>query len=145
MVLINYSYVNRSTVSRSKAVTSSKLLQNFTVVCLNDWPVSILLLFHDKLLVSSRGLSQLFIYSREDRHLLSITTSDNDNLCDAKWTPRDNIVYTTCDSNKVMVISESGKVIITPIQMKSPRCLNASNNNCHQRRRLGNWHVLVNR
>ena len=107
-------------------MTPSQLLQNFTVDQLKDRCVNILSVFNDKLLVSRDGLSQLFIYSREGRHLSTITINDNDKLCDATWTPRGNIVYTTF-SNTVVVMSESGKVITTHIQMISPQCLSVSN------------------
>ena len=108
-------------------MTSSQLLQNFTVDQLEDYCVNILSVFNDKLLVSCSYLSQLFIYSREGRHLSTITTNNNDRLYDATWTPRGNIVYTTFDSNKVVVMSESGKVITTHSLMTSPRCLSVSN------------------
>ena len=109
-------------------MTSSQLLQNFTVDQLEDWNfanVNILSVFNDKLLVSGEYHSQLFIYSREGRRLSTITTNNNDLLCDATWTPRGNIVYTTY-SNKVVVMSESGKVVTTHTQMTDPRCLSVS-------------------
>ena len=118
-------------------MTSSQLLQNFTFDQLKGWytdsysGVTILSVFNDKLLVSYGGsllgLSQLFIYSREGRHLSTITIHNNDKLCDATWTPRGNIVYTTLYSNKVVVMSKSGKVITTHTQMTEPRCLSVSN------------------
>ena len=86
-------------------------------------------MFNDKLLVSCSFLSQLFIYSREGRHLSTITINKNDLLWDATWTPRGKIVYTTCNihgSNKVVVISESGKVITTHTQMTRPQYLSVS-------------------
>ena len=88
---------------------SSQLLLNFTVSQLESQCVDILSVFNDKLLVGSEGHSQLFIYSREGRHLLTIAINDNDWLLDATWTPRGNIVYTTY-GDKVVVISESGEV-----------------------------------
>ena len=109
-------------------MTSSQLLQNFTIDQLKDYWVNILSVFNDKLLVSySYYLFQLFICSRKGRHLSTITTNDNDRLFDATWTPRGNIVYTTCYSNKVVVMSESGKVITTHNQMTKPRRLTTSN------------------
>ena len=119
-------------------MTSSQLLQNFTVDQLKGWYVNILSVFNDKLLVSRWSLPQLFIYSRlpqlfiysrEGRHLSTITINNKDKLYDATWTPRGNIVYTTFDSNKVVVMSESGKVITTHTQMTSPRCLSVSSDN----------------
>ena len=110
-------------------MTSSQLLQNFTVDQLKNSGVNILSVFNDKLLVSRELLSQLFIYSREGRHLSTITTNNNDRLWDATWTPRGNIVYTTWDSNKVVVMSESGKVITTHKKMTSPSRLSVSSDN----------------
>ena len=108
-------------------MTSSQLLKNFTVDQLKGLSVNILSVFNDKLLVSCGvDLSQLFIYSREGRHLSTITTNDNDELWDATWTPRGNIVYTTFSSNRVVVMSESGKVITTHTQMTDPRYLSVS-------------------
>ena len=86
-------------------------------------------MFNDKLLVSCDFFSQLFIYSREGRHLSTITTNNNDKLYDATWTPRGNIVYTTQLSNKVVMMSESGKVITTHTQMTEPRYLSVSYDN----------------
>ena len=107
---------------------SSQLLQNFTVDQLKNYNVvCILSVFNDKLLVSCFNLSQLFIYSREGRHLSTITTNNNDELLDATWTPRGNIVCTTNRSHKVVVMSESGKVITTHTQMTDPRHLSVSN------------------
>ena len=83
-------------------------------------------MFNDKLLVSSYLLSQLFIYSRKGRHLSTITTNNNEKLRDATWTPRGNIVYTTWNSNEVVVMSESGKDITTHTQMTGPRYLSVS-------------------
>ena len=108
---------------------SSQLLQNIAVDQLEGWySVNILSVFNDKLLVSCGVLSQLFIYSREGRHLSTITTNNNDTLWDATWTPRGNIVYTTFNY-KVVVMSESGKVITTYTQMTVPRCLSVSSDN----------------
>ena len=93
---------------------------------MKDWRVDILSLFKDKLLVSSSYLSQLIICSREGHHRLTIATNDNDKLRDATWTPQGNIVYTTY-SNKVVVISESGKINSTHTHMKVPWHLSVSN------------------
>ena len=106
---------------------SSQLLKNFTVKKLKKFRVNILSVFNDKLLVSCWSFSQLFIYSREGHHLSAITINDNDKLWDATWTPRGYIVYTTYNSNKVIVMSESCKVITTHTQMTDPRCLSVSN------------------
>ena len=109
-------------------MTSSQLSLNFTIDKLKSWHVNILSVFKDKLLVSRYDVSQLFIYSCEGRHLSTITINDNDKLYDATWTPRGNIMYTTYN-NKVVVISESRKVITTHTQMTAPRYLNVSNDN----------------
>ena len=120
-------------------MTSSQLLQNFTFDQLKgDW-VSVLSVFNGKLVVSRVGLSQLFFYSREGRYLSTITTNDNDKLFDATWTPRGKIVYTTY-SNKVVVMSESGKVLTTHTQMTSPRYLSVSNDDLIY---LADWKIGV--
>ena len=108
-------------------MTSSQLLLNFTADQLMGWrSANILSVFNEKLLVSSYRLSQFFIYSEEGSHLSTITINDNDKLRDATWTSRGNIVYTTY-SNKVVVMSESGKVITTHTQITEPRYLSVSN------------------
>ena len=107
-------------------MTSSQLLQNFTVDQLKGSYVEILSVFNDKLLVSRRYLSQLFIYSRKGHHLSTITINDNDELYDATWTPRGNIVYTTYRNKEVVVMSESGEVITTHKKMTEPQRLSVS-------------------
>ena len=105
---------------------SSQLLLNFIVGQLKSKSVNTLSVFNDKLLITCYPLSQLFIYSREGRHLSTISINDDDKLYDAIWTPRGNIVYTTCDSKKVVVMSEFGKVIATHTQMIGPRYFSVS-------------------
>ena len=116
-------------------MTSSKLLFNFTAAKLKSRPssynmipsVEILSVFNSKILVSRIDFSQLFIYSREGRHVSTITTEANERLWDASWTPRGNVVYAT-RSNTVAVMSASGKVInTTQMQIKAPRYFSISN------------------
>ena len=107
-------------------MTTSPLLFNFAIDQLKDLNINILSVFNDKLLISREYLSQLFIYNREGRHLSTITINDSDQLHDATWTPRGNIVYATWSSNKVVVMSESGKVISTHTQMAGPGYLSVS-------------------
>ena len=107
-------------------MTSSQLLQNFTVKKLKQETVNTLSAFKDKLLISRVSLSQLFIYNREGRHLSTITINNSDKLRDATWTPRGNIIYTTCDSYEMVVMSESGKIITTHTEMTSPGYLSVS-------------------
>ena len=85
-------------------------------------------LFNDKLLVSCHSLSNLFIYSREGLNLSTITINEDENLLDATWTPRGKIVYSTYNTSKVVVVAESGQVIIIHTQMAGPRCFSVSNN-----------------
>ena len=108
---------------------SHKLNHSFVVDQLKDNYISILSVFNDKLLVSCDTFSQLFIYSREGRHLSTITTNGNDNLFDATWTPNGNIVYTSYWNHKVVTMSESGKVIATNNRMKRPQHLSVSKDN----------------
>ena len=114
-------------MSRTQSVTSSQLLLNFTVNHLKRYDVNILSVFNDKLLVGCDGLSELYVYSCEGCHLSIITINDNDMLRDAAWTPNGNIVYTAWNSKKVVLISESGKVITTYTKMIDPWNFNVSN------------------
>ena len=94
------------------------------------WTVDILSVFNDKILVGRSCLSQLFIYSREGRHLSTITICDND-ICvmkEAIWTPRGSIAYTVSNyDNSVVVISESCKIIAKCTQIKFAKSLSVSN------------------
>ena len=67
---------------------------------------------NDKLLIGGSPSPQFFIYSLKGRHLLTVTTLNNETPLDATWTPLGNIAYTTTHG-KVVVMSESGKVIST--------------------------------
>ena len=69
--------------------------------------------------------SKLYIYSQEGRYLSTVTLDTNDELIDAMWTPRGNILFTT-NSGKVAVISEFSKVMACT-SMPSPRRLRVSN------------------
>ena len=120
--------MNRSKISRSQSIPSSQLSFTFIVDQTKIRTANILSFFNDKVLVSQANLTELFIYSREGRHLSTITINDNEKLFDVTWTPRGNILYTTdFPSNKVVVMSESGKVITTHTQMTDPRYLSVSN------------------
>ena len=84
--------------------------------------VDILAVFNDKLLVSSKGLSQLYIYNRD--HLTTITIRDT--LYDATWTPQGNIMYTSVHSDVIVVMSESGEGIFKHTKIPTPRYLSVS-------------------
>ena len=89
-------------------------------------------MLHDKLLVGrgSDGIKSqlLFVFSSEGKKLSTITSENNEPLMDATWTPRGNIVYTTW-WEKVVVISESGNVIINHSHFIEPLCLSVSADN----------------
>ena len=72
-------------------------------------------------------ISQLFIYSCEGHYLSTIRI--NGNPFDATWTPRGNIVYTTCNSiqiGSVVVMSKTGTVIEAHYPSKKPLYLSVS-------------------
>ena len=83
--------------------------------------VNIMSVFKEKLLVSCRWSSKLFVYSIEGCYLLNMTTIDNDQLLDATWTPRGNIIYTTEHNIRVVILSEFGEVILTQAQSLEPQ------------------------
>ena len=68
----------------------------------------------------------MFTYSREGRFLATIKI--NEMLIDATWTPNGHIVYTSKISSKVVVMSESGK-IINSTQMNTPQFISVSYDN----------------
>ena len=133
---------------RCQSVTSSQLLQNFTVNQLKGECVSILSVYNHTMtsywsvVVLVFSLSCLFtVVKVVISQLAHITTNDNDKLFDATWTPHGNIVYTTYNSNKVVVVmSESGKFITTHTQMTDPRYLSVSSDNIIY---LADWKTSV--
>ena len=75
-----------------------------------DFSINILSLFEDKLLISQRYSSELFIYHQEGYHLSTIQVKGLIIfLSDAIWTPYGNILYAMLDN--VVLISEKGKSI----------------------------------
>ena len=118
------------TTSSSQRTKSLQPMFNFTVKEMNSW-VEILSVFNDKLMISNKGLSNLFIYvihNQEYTFGSTIKIPDNDQLSSAEWTPRGNIVYTTSNSKKVVVMEASGKIKSSK-QMADPRCLSVSHDN----------------
>ena len=98
-------------MSKLKSQTATTLLASFTVEGLNGARANILSLYNNTLLVSCYMSKEMFVYDQEGHHLLTIGTRDNDLLCDAKWTSRCNIVYTTVMDKKVVVMSVSGALV----------------------------------
>ena len=84
-------------------------------------------MFKDKLIITNTWFANLLIYSCEGRYLSTITIDRDDTPWDAVWTFDGNIVLTTWVSNKVVLMSESGKVITTNTQMTRPLYLSVSN------------------
>ena len=91
--------------------------------------IKILSLFQDKLLVGCGDDKyeslQLLIVSSEGHTLSTIKTDNDGALLDATWTPQGNIVYTTW-SKKVIVVTESGNIIIKHTHFIAPLCLSVS-------------------
>ena len=108
--------------------SSSGFLFNFTVEEIKGSYFFILSEYNGKLLVSCpyHCDTKLFVINREGRNLVTITTNET-SLYDATWTPRAKIVYTTVYSKKVVVISETGQVIVSHSQMADPRHFSVSN------------------
>ena len=120
-------------------MTSAQYLFNFTNdrLSLDHQAVSILSVFKDKLLIGCFKCHQLFVHSSEGGHLLTITTHENEELGDADWTPRGNIVYTTLRSSNIVVTSHNGTVlhITAHNQLTSPRIFNVFNDTIY----LADW------
>ena len=123
-------FLCRTAVPTPQFVLSCKPLFNFTVKKLKGKHAALLSVLNGQLLVSYHRLSELFIFSRQGRYLSTATTKYGDKLCDAAWTPCGNIVYTTINSNNVVIISASGK-FITQTLMKTPWFISVSLNDIY--------------
>ena len=79
----------------------------------------ILSVLKDKLLLTnSTGFNQLFIYNLEGHHLSTITIRENYTLYAATWTYRGNLIYTTVNIGRVVLMSStSGKTFTTRVQL----------------------------
>lgn len=64
-----------------------------------------------QLLVGSYEDRQVHVYSAEGSHVISINLLDDDTLEDAVWSPRGDIVYTACNNEHVVVLTQRGNVI----------------------------------
>ncbi len=84
--------------------------------------------FNDKLLIANSWFTKLLIYSYDGRHLSTITINESETLYDAAWTPFGNIVVTTWTNHKVVLISDTGKIITAHTQMTQPSSISVSNN-----------------
>ena len=91
-------------------VKSAKHKSNFTLNTTNDSAVAILSVSSEgQLLVGQVDGGQLHVYSADCCHVTSIKLPDN--VYDAVWTRRGNIVYSEWRSTKVVTMSQSGDVI----------------------------------
>ena len=69
---------------------------------------------------------ELFEYNKHGYHMQAIPT--NEKMVDVTGTPKGNIVYTTDDGGKIVVMSYSA-VIIGQTILHRPMCLSVSNDN----------------
>ena len=125
---------SNSNVPYSRLQCSSFPITMFRIPDHNS-KVEVLSAFNGKILACSRYPSQFIIYSQTGDQLSTIAANDISQLCDAIWTPRGNILYTTY-CNKVTVISENGQVIAQN-KMQSPMCLSVFNGNIY----LADWNI----
>lgn len=119
-------------------MTSSPLVLSFAIDKLSAGCISALSVFDGKLLASFTGFTQLVITSQEGSQISSITTNRNEELYDASWTPGGKIVYTTINTKKVVLTSESG-LIIALSQMSDPRYFSISDDVMY----LSDWQAGV--
>ena len=114
--------------ARSQVVTSSQLLFNFTFSRKN---LNILSVLNNKILVGFAGdITHLLVITESlDRSFIQI--NEDERPLDAIWTPHGNIACATINnadlSVKVVVMSESGKVIVTHNEMKNAGHFSVSN------------------
>ena len=117
---------NRFLASRSRSAHQPDLLHEFTIPPLKGSPVIILSVFNNKLLVSYLSAKALWIINSKRGNLTKVTTLGNDKLCDAKWTPRGNIVYTT-EKFQIVVMSKLNRRNATNTQFSCVKFISNSN------------------
>ena len=86
--------------------------------------VCIVSVHNNKLIITHEGSTHLYVLDVTGNLLSTLFVADR--LFDVTWTPRGDMVYSTCDSHQVVTISEAGDVIGL-MQMKDPRCFSVSN------------------
>ena len=105
------SQFHASTVLQSKSVVLS--LKSFSIKQLNGPMinrVNILSALDNKLLVSYLQMQQLLIYNSNGSYLSEVAIEESD-LHDAVWTPDGKILYATYPSSKLVIITETNKLV----------------------------------
>ena len=109
-------------------MVSAKHLYEFIIhQPLGDKP-DIISIFNGKLLISQRFISYVLIYRQNGSHLLTHSTSKNEWLMDATWTPQGYILYVIANNNNVVRMDENGKAKRSSI-LGYPTSLTVSDDN----------------
>ena len=117
----------RPKLSGLRNVTASEHLLDIVISQMESRDVEILSAHNNKLLAGSAAVSQLFIFNSDGSHLSTINANVSDNLVDAAWTPRGNIIFAT-SRDTVVIIDETGRVVKTTV-IRGPRRLSVSHDN----------------
>ena len=112
-------------VTKAQSGVSAKLLTSFSVPQESVQTVNILSVLKSKLLVSKRFQPYIYIYDQNYTFLNVIKA--NNNMIDATWTPRGDILYSLKDENLLVKLSQNGTFIST-ISLPSPYSFLISNN-----------------
>ena len=97
---------------QSPSGISYQLVCKFSINQLRGQSVNVLSVFKDKILVSHNDFAMMFIFRCEGGHQLTIPIANFRGPCDTTWTPLGNIVYTTYENYKLVVVSQTGDVVI---------------------------------
>jgi hypothetical protein len=81
-----------------------------------------------QILVGQQLDRQLHVYSANCSHVTSIALPHNDTVYDAVWTRRGNIVYTAYNTERLVLMSQSGVVIQQNPRLSTPSTLSVSTN-----------------
>ena len=112
-------------MSRLPRLRAATFVRTLVIPQLKDNDVTMISAHKDKLLVSSWGSSQLYIYTLDGRYISTISVPGM--LFDVTWTPRGDIACTIRHNHKVIILSQGG-TIITQTEMTNPQCLSVSTN-----------------
>ena len=112
-------------IQRLPRLRAATFVRTLVIPQLKDNDVTMVSAHKDKLLVSSWGSSQLYIYTLDGRYISTISVPGM--LFDVTWTPRGDIACTTRHNHKVIILSQGG-TIITQTEMTNPQCLSVSTN-----------------
>ena len=112
----------RRILEKKKTITAMQFHSKITIAQLENREVYMLSLNEEKLLVGRWGTKELYVYDVENGKHVQTVTCDHA-LNDAVWSNEGNIVFTTGDTNSVILYSINDCVPVKEEQMNKPMLL----------------------